>query len=150
MRTSQADRMYAGARLPRERGREGTPPPGRNIDPRPRRPPRRHLHVLPSVRRSIGHTTSGAGAAPEPSTASSRQCRVAHVGVYRITHVTPDASRRLDRRHLHTDPRRTLTWSAYLWNYGSRRHHRSPAIALDGGSQTFVPPVMFPLSVTGA
>ena len=72
---------------------------------------------------------------------------VAHVGVYRITHVTPDAS--VDSIDALQPSTATLTWSAYLWNYGSDVIP-VPAIALDGSSQTFVPPVMFPLSVTGA
>ena len=69
-----------------------------------------------------------------------------HIGVYRTTQVAPDASSdSVDGTQ--TLPG-TLSWTAYIWNYGSDAI-TSPTISLDASSQTFTPPVTFPLSTTG-
>ena len=71
---------------------------------------------------------------------------VAHVGVYRFTRVAPDAY--TDSVDGLQPSAATLTWEAYIWNYGSDVL-KAPKISVDGSTQTFVPPVTFPLSLKG-
>jgi len=72
---------------------------------------------------------------------------VGYVGAYRITRVAPDAS--IDSVDGASAMLGSVLYSAYIWNYGYDTI-TAPRISLDGSSQTFVPPVTFPLSTTGA
>jgi len=66
---------------------------------------------------------------------------------YRDARVSPAAAVDSIAATQPTDAART--WSAYMWNSGSTVVP-APSISVDTSSQTFAPPVTFPLSATGS
>ena len=72
---------------------------------------------------------------------------IAQASILRIAHVMPDAA--VDSVDAAQPMPATRTWTTTLWNSGSTVLP-APTISVDGSSQTFVPPLAFPLSATGA
>ena len=95
----------------------------------------------------IGSSNTGSGDSHTVLWKPATPPPVAQVSVFRSAYVRPDAA--VNSVGAAQPMPATRTWSSSLWNTGSAVLP-APTISVDGSSQTFAPPVMFPLSTTGA